>query len=83
LVDDNASPFENLIRGELRAQIEMGLQRLQEPYRTAVILRDLEGLSYKEIAGATQTSMSAVKSRLTQGRKVLKRCLVRSGAAKN
>ena len=45
LVDDNVSPFENVIQGELRAQIEMGLQSLQEPYRTAVILRDLEGLS--------------------------------------
>ena len=30
LVDDNASPFENLIQGELRAQIEMGLQNLQD-----------------------------------------------------
>jgi RNA polymerase sigma-70 factor (ECF subfamily) len=47
-----------------------------EPYRTTVILRDLEEMSYEEIAEITQVSLGTVKSRLTRGREALKQRLV-------
>src|SRR6185369_712691 len=45
LVDSGASPLECAMRGELRAKVEEVLKELQEPYRTTVILRDIEELS--------------------------------------
>jgi RNA polymerase sigma-70 factor (ECF subfamily) len=46
-----------------------------EPYRTTLVLRDLEGMSYEEIAELTQVSLGTVKSRLTRGRDALRRLL--------
>ena len=57
--------------------MEAELKNLQEPYRTAVILRDIEELSYEQIAEITETSLGTVKSRLVRGREALKKRLVR------
>ncbi len=75
LVDDAASPYETLIQRELRARVEEELRHVKEPFRTAVILRDLEELSYEEIAEVTDTSLGTVKSRLIRGREALKKRL--------
>ena len=75
LVDEGATPFDNMMQTELRARIERELRQVPEPYRTTVILRELEGLSYEEIAEVMQTSLGTVKSRLMRGREALKRCL--------
>lgn len=75
LVDNNASPFDNMIQEELRLRVEAELQHVQEPYRTTVILRDLEELSYEEIAEVMDTSLGTVKSRLMRGRDALKKRL--------
>ena len=75
LVDGGASPFENLQHGELRAKIEKELRKISEPYRSTVVLRDLEELSYEEIAEITHTTLGTVKSRLRRGREALKRRL--------
>ena len=50
LVDRGESPFEKFAHTEVRAAVEEALQRVPEPYRTALILRDLEEMSYEEIA---------------------------------
>ncbi len=76
LVDEGASPFDNLVREEIRARVEQELRRVQEPYRTTVILRDLEELSYEEIAEVMETSLGTVKSRLMRGRDALKKRLL-------
>ncbi len=76
LVDEGASPFESLIREEIRERVEQELRRVQEPYRTTVILRDLEELSYEEIAEVLETSLGTVKSRLMRGREALKKRLL-------
>src|ERR1700693_4095655 len=50
LVDKHKSPFENVADHELQARVEDELRKVSEPYRTAVVLRDIEDLSYEEIA---------------------------------
>jgi RNA polymerase sigma-70 factor (ECF subfamily) len=51
------------------------IQDLPEDYRTAVVLSDLEGLSYQEIADMTEVPVGTVKSRLFRGRRVLQQAL--------
>ncbi len=77
LIDDGKSPLENLYDEELRARVETELKALAEPYRTTVILRDIEELSYEQIAEVTQTSLGTVKSRLVRGREALRKRLER------
>ena len=79
LIDDGQSPFDNCVRGELRERVERELRQVPEPYRTTLILRDIEELSYEEIAEVMEVSLGTVKSRLTRGRdslrKRLEKCL--------
>lgn len=75
LVDKSDSPFEAFAQAEIRARVEKELKEVPEPYRTSLILRDLEEMSYEEIAEITQVSLGTVKSRLTRGREILKRRL--------
>src|SRR5213595_1546729 len=75
MVDKHKSPFENAADDELRAHIERELRNVPEPYRTTVVLRDIEDLSYEEIAEVTQVSLGTVKSRITRGRDALRKVL--------
>ena len=75
LVDEHDSPFECAAHEEIRSRVEQELAQVQEPYRTAVILRDIEGLSYEEVAEILQVSLGTVKSRLMRGRLALKKRL--------
>jgi RNA polymerase sigma-70 factor, ECF subfamily len=75
LVDSGASPFDNMVHEEIRLHVESELRKLSEPYRTTVILRDLEEMSYEEIAEITEVSLGTVKSRLTRGRDALRQRL--------
>jgi RNA polymerase sigma-70 factor (ECF subfamily) len=75
LVDSSESPFESVAHHEVQARVEDELRKVQEPYRTTVILRDLEEMSYEEIAEITGVSLGTVKSRLTRGREALRRRL--------
>jgi RNA polymerase sigma-70 factor, ECF subfamily len=77
LVDDSKSPLENLYDEELRKRVETELKALAEPYRTTVILRDIEELSYEQIADVMQTTLGTVKSRLVRGREALRKRLER------
>src|SRR5438128_6308708 len=72
LVDAGDSPFEALAHEEIRSRVESELRQVAEPYRTVVLLRDIEGLSYEEIAEVLQVSLGTVKSRLIRGREALK-----------
>jgi RNA polymerase sigma-70 factor, ECF subfamily len=75
LVDHADSPFDCAKHEEVRARVEGELRQVPEPYRTTVILRDLEEMSYEEIAEITQVSLGTVKSRLTRGRDALRKRL--------
>ncbi len=77
LVDDSESPLDTVFHSQVSAKVEEELKNLQEPYRTAVILRDIEELSYEQIAEITETSLGTVKSRLVRGREALRKRLAK------
>ncbi len=62
------NPEETLLTKELQQLIQEGLQLLPFDQRTAVILCDIQGLSYEEVAEATQTTLGTIRSRISRGR---------------
>lgn len=58
-----------------RERVRRALQELAPEFREALVLRELEGLSYKEIAAITGAPMGTVMSRLSRGREWLKQLL--------
>ncbi|HTW24230.1 MAG TPA: sigma-70 family RNA polymerase sigma factor [Candidatus Baltobacteraceae bacterium] len=75
LPDDEATPFEQLATREMQATVRRALASVPPLFRSAVILRDLEGLSYEEIAEILEVSVGTVKSRILRGRRTLKEIL--------
>ncbi len=67
LTDQHDSPFDNVAHREVQKRVDAELRQVAEPYRTALILRDLEEMSYEEIAELLQISLGTVKSRITRG----------------
>jgi len=75
MTDRRDSPFDSVAHLEVQQRVDAELRKVAEPYRTALILRDLEEMSYEEIAEVLQISLGTVKSRLTRGRQALKQRL--------
>lgn len=73
--DDSESPLDNVMHEEVKARVEQELSAVPEPFRTTLILRDLEDMSYEEIAEIMEVSLGTVKSRLTRGRQALRQRL--------
>ena len=73
--DRGATPFEQLAALEIQVAVHGALQQVPDVFRTAVILRDLEGLSYEEVAEVLDCSIGTVKSRILRGRRALKEIL--------
>ena len=73
--DSGESPDERILRDELAREIERRLQELPDDQRLAVILSDIQGYSYDEIAAATGWPLGTVKSRLSRGRTHLRDAL--------
>src|SRR5579872_139963 len=72
LTDRSDSPFDSVAHREVKVRVDAELRKIAEPYRTTLILRDLEEMSYEEIAEVLQISLGTVKSRLTRGRRALR-----------
>ncbi|MGI9243753.1 MAG: sigma-70 family RNA polymerase sigma factor [Verrucomicrobiales bacterium] len=64
-------PDESLHGGELKAQIDAAIQGLSADHRQAILLKEIEGLSYQEIADVAECSIGTVMSRLFYARKKL------------
>lgn len=79
LVDTRPLPQQELERRETQRLIEDGLRALPEDYRAILLLREVQGLSYAEIAEVTQLELGTVKSRISRGRILLRNYLTASG----
>jgi RNA polymerase sigma-70 factor (ECF subfamily) len=69
------NPEDFLLNQELQGLIQRGLQELPLDQRVAVILCDVQGLSYEEIDATTQTTLGTVRSRIARGRARLRNYL--------
>jgi len=76
LVDSGESPFDIAVHEENRARVEAALKQVPEPYRTTLILRDIEGFVYEQVAEMQGVNLGTVKSRLVRGRACLKAILM-------
>lgn len=74
--DESMAPDEYYQNRELRCAIEKAVAKLPEQFKTAMVLRDLSGLSYEEIANATGASIGTVKSRIARARAHVREQLV-------
>jgi RNA polymerase sigma-70 factor (ECF subfamily) len=72
VADQRDTPYEALHRREQIELIAQALRGLDARLRVALVLRDIEGLSYNEIAETLQISLGTVKSRILRGREALK-----------
>ncbi len=70
--DTSAGPEEAVLSKEMDNRIQAALNTLPEAFRLTVIYADIEGLSYEEIAEATNTNIGTVRSRLHRGRRLLR-----------
>ncbi len=68
IADDHESPDDLALRRELAVAIQEGLAHLPEDQRLVVVLSDVQGLAYEEIAQITNANLGTVKSRLSRGR---------------
>jgi RNA polymerase sigma-70 factor (ECF subfamily) len=73
--DRRPSPYDHVVEIEQHAMIEAALARMNPSFRAAVVLRDIEELSYEEIAEILQVALGTVKSRIQRGREALRRDL--------
>jgi RNA polymerase sigma-70 factor (ECF subfamily) len=77
--DREPTPEERLLSRDLQRHLQQALATLPHDQRVVVVLSDVQGMSYEEIAEATGASLGTVKSRLSRGRAHLRDFLVRSG----
>jgi RNA polymerase sigma-70 factor (ECF subfamily) len=75
LVDPGESPYEMASHTEARERLEAALQQVPDPYRMTLILRDIEGFVYEEVAEMLGVNLGTVKSRLVRGRACLRQLL--------
>ncbi len=75
LADNSRTPFDQAADHETFALVEAALEKLNPKFRAVVVLRDIEDLSYEEIAAVLDVSIGTVKSRILRGREALRKIL--------
>ena len=68
LLDKKCKPHEICVTNEIEKLIKEAILNLPEHFKIAIVLRELQGLSYEEIANATHASVGTVKSRIARAR---------------
>ena len=72
LADGRDSPYDIAAQHQLRSTVEAALHEVPEAFRTVVVLREIEGMAYDEIAAILGIQIGTVKSRLRRGRAALR-----------
>ncbi len=73
--DSGPTPYQSAQMNEAQRALMEALEKLSEEQKKVIILRDIEGLSYEEIAEITGTAAGTVKSRINRARQALKKLL--------
>ena len=81
--DERFQPEQELERQELRRAVAQGLEQLSEEHRQVLVMREINGLSYQEIADVLDLEAGTVKSRIARARNSLRKILVESGNFSN
>jgi RNA polymerase sigma-70 factor (ECF subfamily) len=76
LISHTERPEEHALRGELNDLLQVGITLLPEDQRVVLVLSDVQGFSYQEIADSTGQPLGTVKSRLSRARRRLREYLV-------
>ena len=76
LAGNSTNPEENALRLEREKRLKKALLEMPDIYREAIVLCDIEGASYEEIAAALEINLGTVKSRIARGREELRKRLV-------
>ena len=79
VADTSPSPHQQAEGMELRQALAKGLLSLSAEHRQVLLLRELQGLTYEEIAASLDLDLGTVKSRIARGREKLRKYLVNSG----
>ncbi|HWF09036.1 MAG TPA: sigma-70 family RNA polymerase sigma factor [Bryobacteraceae bacterium] len=75
LMDAGETPFDFTVNREAQLLLEEALTEINPVFRTALVLREIEDMSYEEIADILEVSIGTVKSRIVRGREALRRNL--------
>jgi RNA polymerase sigma-70 factor, ECF subfamily len=75
ILDERETPFDQAASHEIQKAVRGALSQVPASFRSAVILRDLEGMSYEEVAEVLEVSVGTVKSRILRGRRLLREIL--------
>jgi RNA polymerase sigma-70 factor (ECF subfamily) len=75
IADERAQPDEDMLKGELSVVVMNAYKKIPADFRKAAMLRDIEGLSYEEIAVITNAELGTVKSRISRARAKMQRCI--------
>src|SRR6202161_3412686 len=73
--DEGSTPFDQAASHEVQQAVQQALLKVPEVFRSAVILRDLEGMSYEEVGEVLSITVGTVKSRILRGRRMLREIL--------
>ena len=77
--DTAPGPHESAEGAELQRVVQDGLKKLGDDHRTVLVMREVQSLSYEEIAHALEIDLGTVKSRISRARNALRKILLKSG----